>query len=289
MQLLSKQEYNQLSPEQRSVYLQQIKDEREGGKVDNLDLPMSTAGNIDPHVTSALTNMALSKTPLGNVPVLGSVVPSTLNAAMQGATPEQVATVAGQTAVSSGAGYALDQLFDLPGLPSLGASLVGEAFSDTPNYVAAGTKNLVNNAAGLIGNALFPVVGGIAAASLSDYFAQKSLEDGWLGDFADSRSNENMRDTLEDDWGLDVDATKDMANIDKALGDYANTDGYGLGLTANHNSTANAQINRSFSLKDYMNARDDDFGGNDNVGGDRGSSTGTGGGYNDGNGGVSGL
>jgi hypothetical protein len=286
MMLLSEQEYNALSPGERSSYLASLK-ENTGETATNTAMSGSTS-NINPRVNSALTNMVFSKTPLASVPVLGSVVPSTINAAMQGATPEQLATVAGQTTAASGAGYALDQLFDLPGLPSLGASLVGEAFSKDPNYVAAGSKSLVNTMAGMVGNAAIPIFGGVISSSLSDYFAQKSLDDGWLGDFADSRSNEKQRDTLEDDWGLDVDATKDMAAIDKALGEYANSDDYGLGLTANYNSTTAGQIEKSFSLKDYMDSKERDSGGN-NVGGEKGSSTGTGGGYNDGHGGVSGL
>lgn len=185
----------------------------------------------------------------------------------------------------------VSQLF--PGVPvaDLLVSNVKEARRASPNYGASTLAAGARTGSGMLGQAILPIpgVGYMVGSSIGNYFAQESIRDGYLGDWSDSRSNERQRDAVED-LGKSVSDTKDLAARDNG---WQNLTGEKspFGLQAEYDATPLGRIENSSNIKAFYGGHRDDYGlgGEDNVGGTKGSSTGTGGGYNDGKGGVTGL
>ena len=61
----------------------------------------------------------------------------------------------------------------------------------------------------------------MVGSSIGNYFAQESIREGYLGDWADSRSNEMSRDELEDEYGYSVKDTKEIMAKDIDMNTYS--------------------------------------------------------------------
>lgn len=159
----------------------------------------------------------------------------------------------------------------MAGLASTGISGIR-----TVNNIATGKGSLLDNVAGALtlGSSFVPGLAVPAMIAQAGNAAYKSYSNGILGDAMDSRSYEATRDALEARGYSRVDSgsiAKDIAAWESQ------------GVKAPSGLSTRTIGSKAAGM----------FGGSDrsdnNVGGERGSSTGTGGGYNDGRGGVTGL
>lgn len=179
-----------------------------------------------------------SQTPVASLPVVGGAVGGGIGTALGGGGLREV----GQSVVGGGiASLLASALPGLPGLPGLGGSLAADALSENPNPAAAGISSVANTAGSLAGAALLaPLapIGAIVGGTLAGYYASRSLEDGYLGDLADSRSSESSRDRMED-RGFSVGETKDMAAEDKAAGSNAGRQSHPSGYSVSPGLTEN--------------------------------------------------
>lgn len=132
----------------------------------------------------------------------------------------------------------------IPGLPSIGGALAGEATKSDSNYGAAALSSGINAGAALAGTALAGPIGGLVAGALSSYAVKSSLADGWLGDMVDSRTSEAKRDAVESAFGFDPSDTAGMASTQRGMDAFGVTD-KGFGLDAAYGSTTAGQISAS--------------------------------------------
>jgi len=129
----------------------------------------------------------------------------------------------------------------IPGLPSIGGALAGEATKQDSNYGAAALSSGINAGAALAGTALAGPIGGLVAGALSSYAVKSSLADGWLGDMVDSRTSEAKRDAVESAFGFDPSDTAGMASTQMGMDAFGVAD-RGFGLDAAYGSTTAGQI-----------------------------------------------
>lgn len=167
-----------------------------------------------------------------------------------------------------------------PGLAPVSgiASLANTGISGirTIDNLATGKGTIMDNVAGALslGSTFVPALAVPAMIAQAGNAAYKSYTGGILGDAMDSRSYETTRDALEE-------RGYSRADSGSIAQDIASWESQGI--------KAPAGLSTRSSLGRRASGMFGGEGGSNNVGGERGSSTGTGGGYNDGNGGVSGL
>lgn len=142
-----------------------------------------------------LVGMAYSRTPLGRTPVVGPAI----GAALRGSNLRGIS----QSAVGSAVSNLVKEITSLP-LAGIASSAVREAMSEEPAIAENVTKSTAQTLAALASAGLpfassvpFSAVP-IAAATLTGYLANKSLDEGWMGDAFDSRRNEMDLDALEE-------------------------------------------------------------------------------------------
>jgi hypothetical protein len=212
-----------LVPDQRRV---------SGGPIVNGSGEGVTSQTSNPGTTSStgaglatgVASFGLGMSPLGQVPGVNAGV----NAAMQGNDLDAIqdAVLGGllgwsgsEATAALGLGY---------GLPGIVGSVTAESVKDNPNYGAAALGTAARTGSAILGTMVGGPLVGMVTGSLGGYLADQSLKEGYLGDFAGSRSRERARDSVEDHFGVGVDATSEMANMDAAMGSMAGDIAFGL-------------------------------------------------------------
>lgn len=242
----------------------------QGGEPASVNLPGTQAQttSVSPAVASNLVTPVLSsllqKTELAGLPGATSAVTSAANAGLQGGNVKDMGISALSAALSEAASRTLSNaLPGLPGIGQVGTATVKESLSPNPNLARAAIQSAVPTAASIIGSAMGPFAG-MAAGGLADYFTSKSLKDGWLGDMADSRSQESKRDAVESGWDVGVDTTAGLASTQGAMNDMGvkgSKSGYGFGLDSAYDSTTTGVMDKqgqaALSLSGYFDKMDE--------------------------------
>lgn len=164
------------------------------------------------------------------------------------------------------------------GVVGLGTALAGEMFEENPNYEKAAVGSVGSTVGAMAGAALGPI-GSFLGSMVGRAIASEQYANGAYGDARDVRSWEEVRDFYEDEYANPMSRSQTKA---LAAGI---TDGVKTDIKQFDHMEKKKSLGADIS-NDYGGGLGE---GGHNVGGERGSSTGTGGGYNDGHGGVSGL
>lgn len=211
----------------------------EGDRVNNSAPPSYGGGfDLDPDTAEILGriggtafNYGARMTPMGDIPGLVGAA----SALGRGASPAEAGMYGLRSATSEVTANIVRGL--LPGVPLAGTiagAAAGEALSPSPNVGAAISKAGLSGFGSLLGSAVAPGFGTIVGGILGGYLAKESLENGFLGDWNDTRDREAERDYAEDK-GYSVRETERMAERDRAL------PGNAFGLSAaNEDSTRSA-------------------------------------------------
>lgn len=193
----------------------------------------------------------LSQTPISSIPGISGAIGGAVNTGIRGGNATQV----GQSAIQGGVTSILNNV--LPGLaplPTIIGATAAELLSEKPDTSVAATKAAISSLGAIAGAAAIPVpvLGPMIGSALANYYGDKSMKDGVLGDLNDVRSREAARDRVES-YNIGYDNTAAMARADEGTAPSRNTDfgldtsgGYSFGLTSADEATTQGQMNKSF-------------------------------------------
>jgi hypothetical protein len=223
----------------------------------------SQPGDVDLAPVGTLASYAFSQTDAGRTPV-GGLVGDAGKAALSGASPSDVAKTTGRSALAEGVRQVVDKVAPgVPGLAPLGATVAVEATRENPNYAAAGIRSVLGTLSSMIGAAINPAFGPLLTNAATGQLVDRSLTEGYLGDLADSRQYESMRDNAEDQ-GYSVGQTSDMAERERQSTKEPGfepgvSDKYGYSVSPSLSDAQSALSDRAReSFSDYMGSGNGD-------------------------------
>lgn len=172
----------------------------------------STSGmNISPGLADML---GMAVTQLSKSPEAGRAV----SGLSKGKAPESVAidtaiSGAKRAGLTAAAKQGLNMNVVAPAVGyavSTAKNVIDEMSLENPNMSRAAMKAAPSSFGAMLGGLAFGPIGMMVGSMVGGYFGAQSMADGILGDIADMRSYETMRDTLEED-GLSRGDTATMA------------------------------------------------------------------------------
>lgn len=201
-QRLNQGEY--VSPEERNQLEQTITEESKA--------PNTPNRVVDAGVTSA-TGFALGQSPLANLPG-GSAAVSGISSfagdVVSGRDPEQAgrnalrsAGVAGTKELAKEGTFSLlGRTYGAAGIGNLIGDLAAEGIlSKSPNYTRAAARSSIKTPLSLFGLAVGGPLGMLGGSVAGNLLGNELVNDGFIGDMLDVRTNEGYRDKLEDQYG----------------------------------------------------------------------------------------
>ena len=163
----------------------------------SVDMSGTVAGLVEKGVGIAMGIAEIGTGVPGGTAAISGAVTDTV----RGKAPEDIAGRAVTTVGKSATNQALSKagvLSPISGyMISTGMNMIDEAQLDNPNLGRAAMKSAPQALGALAGFLAFGPVGGFVGGILGEMFGAESIADGRLGDYADMRSYEKMRDTLE--------------------------------------------------------------------------------------------